>query len=250
MTAVADPLTELAYWATWQDMVTRALPHFAAQGVYVEQDSVDPTEVERVVRALDHYEDLPGRIRDKLHGARVFSTRIGPVTRMWVDANVEIAYLRERCSLATSDVLEVGAGYGRLAVMLAPHVHAYACVDAVPVSVRLCRAYVAQYTDRPIAVYDVAGFRAAGLRPTLAINIHSWNECTRGQIAQWLDAIDALGTRLLFTVSHGRTEDGTAYRTCEPGEPDFKGILLDRYRLLDEVSVGIGGHPHALWGRA
>jgi SAM-dependent methyltransferase len=248
---IGDPLTELAYWETWQAQVAAALPNFARQGVFVEQDSVDPDEVAAVVTSLGAPEDVAGTVRDVPYGGRPFGTAIGPVTRMWVDGNVEIGFLRRALgSLGTLDVLDIGAGYGRLAVMLAPLVRSYTCVDAVPISVEVCRTYTQRHAPT-VRVLDVAGLRAAlpTLRPTLAINIHSWNECSRAQITHWLDVLDNLTVPFLFTVSHGRTVDGSAYRTCEPGEPDFRSLLADRYTLQVEESLGIGGHPHALWRR-
>lgn len=247
---MTEPLAELAYWQDWQHHVVAGLPHFAAQGMYVEQDSVDPGEVARVAQDLDAPIDVGGQTRDVRYGGRTFDTSKGSVTRMWVDANVEIAFLRRTLTLLKDlDVLEIGAGYGRLAVMLAPLVRSYACVDAVPISSILCRYYTAVYAPHRVAVYDPPQFLGTPLRPSLAINIHSWNECSLAQITRWLEALDALQVRYLFTVSHGRIEDQTAYRTCESGEPSFKPLLEARYTLVHEEPVGIGRHPHALWVR-
>lgn len=248
MTHRPDPLSELAYWETWQYRVVDAWPSYAAQGMFVDQD-VDPDEVARVAAALQDPVDRCGQARDVAHGGRVFRTALGPVTRMWVDGNVEIQFLRETLGgLDQIDVLDIGAGYGRLAVMLAPLVSTYACVDAVPVSVQACRAYTSRY--RPsVAVLDIDGLRLAmrSMEPLLAINVHSWNECTRAQISRWLDVLDALSVPMLFTVSHGRGK--TAWRTCEPGEPSFKPLIAERYALVRECEIGIGLHPHALWRR-
>lgn len=248
---MTDPLSNLAYWETWQRRVEAVLPHFASQGAYVEQASVDPLEVMDIVHSLKVVEDPEGRTRDIAHGGRGFLTPSGPVTRMWVDGNVEIGFLRRTVpEFQSLDVLDIGAGYGRLAVMLAPLVQTYICVDAVSVSVEVCRAYTQLYAPS-VQVLDVEGLRAAipVLRPTLAINIHSWNECSLEQIGQWLDVLGEMAVPKLFTVSHGQTEVGTAYRTCELGEPSFRPLLEARYDLVHEESAGIGGHPHALWSR-
>jgi len=147
--------------------------------------------------------------------------------------------------LSTCDVLEIGAGYGRLAVMLAPLVRSYTCVDPVPVSTDVCRTYT-QSHQPSVQVWTLDDFRQKSWMRTLAINIHSWNECTLGQITHWLDALAAVP--LLFTVSHSSLPDHT-YRTNEQGRPSFRPLLESRYDLLAEESIGLGQHPHALWRR-
>ena len=252
MTAVG--LLELAYWEEWQQHVIDGLPNFAAQGMYVEQDSVDADELAKILS--DIYSagvvDLQGRDRDVRYGGRPFHTPVGDVTRMWVDANVEINFLRRTLGcLDHLDELDIGAGYGRLAAMLAPLVRWYSCVDAVPVSVIVCRYYTSIHAKCPIDVYDIERFNMAKIcmHPNLAINIHSWNECSLSQISRWLDVLGNLGTRWLFTVSHGQNVDQTSYLTCEEHEPSFRPLLEERYKLLREESIGIGSHPHALWER-
>jgi len=263
-----DPLTALAMWDTWQAQVRAALPAFAASPWYVEQDRQSPAEVDAVVATLGDPGDRAGMIRDVPHGARPFPTRHGFVTRSWVDGQIEIAFLRRALpagvDLAALDVLDIGAGYGRLAVQLAPFVRSYTCVDPVAVSVEVCRTYTQQYAPS-VRVLDVAGLRAAGptLRPTLALNVHSWNECTAAQIGGWLDLLDDLGVPLLFTVSHGQnagvcpsgvTASGTGVETSyrawdSDATHSYKPRLLARYALLAEDSIGISQHPHALWRR-
>jgi len=93
--------------------------------------------------------------------------------------------------------------------------------------------------------------------------VHSWNECTAAQIAGWLDVLDELAVPFLFTVSHGqnpgacptgRTASGTpvetSYRAWDSGAfGTYKPLLLARYALVAEDSVGLSQHPHALWQR-
>jgi SAM-dependent methyltransferase len=253
---MTDPLLGLAMWTTWQDQVVAALPHYAASPWYLEQDSLPPEAVNAVASAMV-VRVRDGATRDLAHGARAFATDIGVVTRAWVDGNIEIDFLRRQLRKWTSswlDVLDIGAGYGRLAVMLAPSVGSYTCVDAVPVSVEVCRDYTRRYAPS-VRVLSVAELRQAMIdptfRPNLAINIHSWNECSLDQIAAWLDVLDALEVTWLFTVSHGQNPDvpvsETSYRAWGPGE--FKTLLLDRYNLKAEESIGISQNPHALWRR-
>lgn len=265
MKVETDPLLALGMWDKWQSKVRAALPNFAANPWYLEQDSLNPDEVDDVVGSLATIEDMGGSIRDVAHGARVFPTRFGPVTRAWVDGNVEIGFLKRTllADFAGLDVLDIGAGYGRLAVMLAPLVRSYTCVDAVPVSVAICRDYTRQYAPS-VTVLDVQAFRSVLARkawhPTLAINIHSWNECSLSQIETWLDVLDVLAVPFLFTVSHGQNPDAYPSGTTASGRPvetpyaswtghSFRPELEARYTLVAEASVGITRHPHALWVR-
>lgn len=263
MRIAADPLSGLAMWNVWQEQVRAALPQFAANPWYLEQDSLNPKEVADVVGTLTRIEDPEGQIRDVAHGARVFPTRIGPVTRAWVDGNIEIGFLRRSlvADFAGVDVLDIGAGYGRLAVMLSPQVRSYTCVDAVPVSVDVCKSYTAQYAPS-VQVLDIAALRLAMaahvLHPTVAINIHSWNECSLAQIEGWLEVLEILAVPFLFTVSHGQNPDAFPSGRTASGLPvelpytawgggSFRPALENRYTLVAEASIGITRHPHALW---
>lgn len=236
-------------WAHWQSKVLAALPHYARCNIYVNQTAVAPENAEEVVSSLVTIYDPTGATRDVPHGARVFETSRGPVTRQWLDGNIEIGFLLSALGrLDDLDVLDIGAGYGRLAAMLGPLVRSYTCVDAVPISSRICREYLTQYAPT-VRVLDIAEFVALipYLRPSLAINIHSWNECSLRQISQWLDALDAMQVQQLFTVTHG--SDRHYYPTWEPGGPDFKPILNARWEIVTEESLGVESTPHVLWRR-
>jgi len=249
---VIDPLTELGTWRTWEEQVRVVLPLFAQSPAYVHQPDYAQDELESVCEALQQCDiDVAGKQRDAEHGGRVYATRaLGPVTRMWVDSAVEIMFLRRTLAqccidMKTLDVLDVGAGYGRLAVAMRPFVKSYTCVDPVSTSVEVCKQYTARYAA-DVEVFDIPTFRATVRHYDLAVNVHSWNECSLRQVENWLLALEALRVPLLFTVSHCQGEE--AYR-ADDGRPSFKPLLLDRYWLAVEESVGLTGHPHALWIR-
>ena len=243
-------LRALGMWEAWQHTVIAGLPNFARCPLYVNQTAVTLEEVETALAGLGEIYDPMGMTRDVEHGARVFETIRGPVTRMWVDGNVEIGFLARTLPmwLRGLTVLDVGAGYGRLAVMLSPLVQSYVCVDPVPVSVKVCREYTQRYAPA-VRVLDVAQLIAEipAQRPTLAINIHSWNECSPEQISLWLDALEEMSVLYLFTVSHGPDTD--FYPTWQEGASGFKPLLQARYDVVAEASLGIGSSPHVLWRR-
>src|SRR4051812_46164096 len=89
-------LAQLAMWTTWQDKVKAHRHQFAANTIYVEQNSPTEAEFEEVARWVErrYVIDIHGRERDVNHGARVVVTQpFGPVTRMWLDSNVEYNFL-------------------------------------------------------------------------------------------------------------------------------------------------------------
>lgn len=258
-----DPLSELAMWTDWQERVRAALPNFAANTIYVEQDSPSAEEFNEVL--LDLFErgvvtkDSTGMTRDAQYGARVVETPMGPLTRMWLDAQVEkdfiIRHLIAPCTGWDITVLDIGAGYGRLAVELAPRVADYLTVDPVPISVELCRKYCDRHAPQKVGVMDIAGFRkfkqdwSPGL-VDLAINIHSWNECSLPNIQAWLMELAALRVPYLFTVSHGRPHlKEKTYYSWGKGQPSFRPFIEAEYDLVAEECIGLGKHPHALWKR-
>lgn len=154
------------------------------------------------------------------------------VSRDLLDSLVEIAFI-EDC-LKFSDlwnpnralrVLDIGAGYGRLAHRLS---EAYprqdveiTCTDAIDVSLEICREYLA---FRSVEGVHVESFDAlAGRREhpfDLAVNIHSWSECSREEIRRWLDLLDRGDGRPvphLFIVPH----DGPDFAAYEDGRPSY-----------------------------
>ena len=91
-----------------------------------------------------------------------------------------------------------------MAVSAAPYVHDYWCTDGVEVSQNACKMHVDCYVHSG-NVHVVSPEQLLALRPKceVAVNIHSWNECSFASIAAWLDILGELKTPYLFTVSHG-----------------------------------------------
>ena len=110
------------------------------------------------------------------------------VSRDLLDSVMEIETLVSRfgIDLRYASVLDIGAGYGRLAHRMAtafPEARVF-CTDAIPVSLDVCRRYLAHRSVQP-RVY--AADELGQLPPIdLAVNIHSWSECTRAEILPWL----------------------------------------------------------------
>jgi hypothetical protein len=133
-----------------------------------------------------------------------------------------------------------------------PRVGAFYCVDAVPISTRLCQQYTQRFNPE-VTVLSLPAFIALRhkIHPDLAINIHSWNECSYEQVERWLEVLREMGVPWLFTVSHGQLDARIqrAYYTWGGTQPSFRPLLQEQFELVAEESIGLGSHPHALWHR-
>lgn len=261
-------------WDQWKHNVFAASMGgtWADNTIYVEQNSPTVEEFEEVLRTL---RERPGAelvqpttaCRDVAFGARKVTTSQGAVTRPWLDANVEHDFLRRHLTghpdqtLGSMSVLDIGAGYGRLAAILGVRVAQYTCTDAVPISSLLCRYYLHHYIGLSPSRFRVMGLADVVLNGDkelfdLAINIHSWNECTLQQITGWLELLRFCRVPYLFTVSHGQLDSvppdkqrQKAYYSWGNRNPSFRPLLEADYELIVEESIGLGLHPHALWKR-
>jgi len=252
-----EDLSQLASWQEWQEKVKASRPNFCASPIYVEQDVQTPEEFERAAeyvaqRPLGQL-DLSGKTRDAAFGGRVVTTKAcGPVTRMWLDSNVEMDFLRRHLHTLVWDFLDIGAGYGRLAASMTPYCSSFTCVDAVPISTEISREYLQKFAPpaRVLSLEEFAKWEPSS-KTTVAINIHSWNECYLKNIAAWLAALKELKIPLLFTVSHGQLDASIdpSYYCCDEFSPSFRPLLEREYRLIAEESIGLSNHPHALWER-
>jgi hypothetical protein len=141
-------------------------------------------------------------------------------SRDLLDSVNEIAFLQRHLGvLERSDlrVIDVGAGYGRMAHRMSQAVGGlrdYCCVDAVPESTFLSEFYVAFRglgpTARVVALPDVPAIPAGGF--DLALNIHSFSECPHAAIEWWMGELRRLDVSRLFLVPNER--DG--YLSTEP----------------------------------
>ena len=160
------------------------------------------------------------------------------VSRDLLDSMLEIRFL-EDCGidLETSRVLDIGAGYGRLAHRLLSAFPAIfvACADPVTVSRFVCRRYLTSSGFAATTVPVLHPDQVTQLRRIdLAINVHSWSECTPEEVEWWLLTLRAMKVPRLFVVPHGKdfsTRDaytgGTDDRVLPDGfsPPSFRPII-------------------------
>lgn len=127
------------------------------------------------------------------------------LTRDVLDSTAEIGFLLDRIGdLALDSVIDIGAGYGRMAhriKALRPD-SVVICADEVPSSRSVCSTYL---TLREVTGFFVCDFNEAGElmqhhKPTLATAVHSFPEMPLERIRAWLELLTARGVDWLFFV--------------------------------------------------
>ena len=145
---------------------------------------------------------------DGLFGAWTFSygTR-PPVSRDLLDSVNEINYLDARMKLASIDglrVLDIGAGYGRLAHRMSsalPNLAAYDCIDGVATSTFLCDYYLAhREVPGTVRVVRLDQWTTLADEYDVAVNVHSFSECSLETIRWWLERIAERNIEWLLIV--------------------------------------------------
>lgn len=164
----------------------------------------------RYVEECDHLGLLQRLDEDGLFGCWRFVYGQRPaVSRDLLDSVNEINFLERHLGLSNIEelrVLDIGAGYGRLAYRMSQsleNLKAYDCVDAIPESTWLCDYYLRfrEVSDkaRAVPLDQLENLSAAGSYH-LAVNIHSFSECTHAAICWWLDRVAALKVPWLLIV--------------------------------------------------
>jgi hypothetical protein len=132
---------------------------------------------------------------DGLFGAAVYEIAGRRVSRDLLDSLAELDCIDRQLGLGAggiTSILDIGAGYGRLAhraLSAFPELARFVCTDAVAESTYLCGLYLA-YRDvgerALVAPLDRIDAVLAETPVQLAVNIHSFSECRPEAIGWWL----------------------------------------------------------------
>lgn len=123
-------------------------------------------------------------------------------------------------------VLDIGAGYGRLAHRIShglPNAHV-TCTDAVPISTFLSEFYLRYRKAERTAVVALDEVESlSGQSFDVACNIHSFSECQVSAIAWWLSWLDTVDVGKLLIVPNARDQ----FLSTEPdgSHRDFSPLL-------------------------
>lgn len=220
------------------------LRYFRGDNAYVYQLRGGNTELHFLLtayytRTIDELGLLERLAEDDLFGVYVFDFNNGrAVSRDLLDSINEIYFL-ERALGVTSrpglNVLDIGAGYGRLAHRMTaalPNVRMF-CVDAVATS-----TFVSEYYLRfrgageraQVLPLDEMEARLAGQPIDLAVNVHSFSEVPHSSIKWWVGFLARLGVRHFMVVPNPFEHGGTKLESMEAD-----GSRLDYLPLLREA---------------
>ena len=192
------------------------------------------------IESIDHLGLIDRLKEDGLFGACTFDIGGRVVSRDLLDSILEIHFLEKHLGISSREdftVLDIGAGYGRLAHrMLAglPNIREYLCTDAVPVSTFLSEYYLRfrGLQDRATVVpLDEIESALGSRKVNLAINIHSFTECHLPAIEWWLSLLASHGVEYLMLVPNACDHGG---RRLENNDGrDFSDIVERHgYRLV------------------
>lgn len=154
-----------------------------------------------------------------------------PVSRDLLDSVVELNFLASRIpgfGEPGHRVLDVGAGYGRLAhraLTAFPEID-YWCADAIAESTFLCEFHLrhrgllarACVLELPEAAEAIEGERF-----DTVVNVHSFSECTHQAVAWWMERLQRAEVGHLLVVPNEPTELLTT--EVDGSRRDFAGLL-------------------------
>jgi SAM-dependent methyltransferase len=187
----------------------------------------------RYVRDRDEHGLLDRLDEDGRFGCWTYEYAGHPrVSRDLLESVNELQFLDRELGLSDRDalrVLDIGAGYGRLAHRMATacaNLTDYCCVDAIAESTFLSEYYLEHRGVTPPARVLPLHEMEATLEPgqfDLAVNVHSFSECTLEAIEWWVRYLARLRVPDLVIVPN----DGTELLSMEAdGERrDFLGLL-------------------------
>jgi hypothetical protein len=152
------------------------------------------------------------------------------VSRDLLDSVNELLFLERALQISSRPdfkVLDIGAGYGRLAhraVTALSNIDTYFCIDAVPESTFISSYYLSAkgVTRSRIVAFDDQQDLVPGTID-LAVNIHSFSECAIEAVDYWVSRCAELKVEYLFIVPNVSKEGEKAVRLING--TDFAPIL-------------------------
>jgi hypothetical protein len=208
------------------------------------------------VKEIDALALLGKLDEDGLFGAVTFKMDHGEtMSRDLLDSILEINFLERHLKLSqmpSVSVLDIGAGYGRLAYRLVKglsNLKIVLCADAVPESTFLCQYYLGYrgVSDRAKAIPLDTIETALDTNPIdIVTNIHSFQECTVESISWWLGVISRCEIKY-FMLAHYR--DALLSNESDGTKRDFRPLIeMQGFELVAKEPVYAPGTLAATYG--
>jgi hypothetical protein len=150
------------------------------------------------IRSIDSLGLLDKLIEDNDFGVINYTFDGKVISRDLLDSILEIYFLEKHLNISDRsnlNILDIGAGYGRLGyrmVQALPNLNNYLCTDAIPASTFICEYYLhyrrVDEKARAVPLHEIDSV-LAGQPVDIAVNIHSFSECTVAAVAWWIDLL-------------------------------------------------------------
>jgi hypothetical protein len=204
------------------------------------------------IKSIDQHHLLDLLKEDNSFGAITYLIDGRLVSRDLLDSIIEIYFLDSHLDLfqrSKFSVLDIGAGYGRLAYRMVeafPNLETYLCTDAIAVS-----SFIADYYLRfrgmdhktRILPLDVVKESLKEYEVDLAVNIHSFSECSLQAIEWWMAIVAGNRIPYLLIVPNSKDDlltqnresfshlvEGSGYELIARG-PRYEDPMLQKYAL-------------------
>jgi hypothetical protein len=227
------------------------LAYFRGDNAYSWQVRGGITEMQYVLTA--YYVQTADRLglfdrltEDHLFGSYSFDfngRRV--VSRDLLDSILQINFIERMTGLSqipSATVLDIGAGYGRLAHRMSkglPNLKRIWCADAVPESTFLCEYYLKfRGADERVQVLELDRVEAAlsGQEIDVVTNVQSFTESAVESIAWWMDLLDRCPVKYLLIVPN--TPDQLLSMETDRSRLDFQPLIERHgYRLIARESI-------------
>jgi SAM-dependent methyltransferase len=184
----------------------RELPRITKLKYYLFLRYIEDRDGDGLLRSLDE---------DGAFGCWTYSyPGYGQVSRDLLESINEIRFIERELGVSERgrlSVLDIGAGYGRLAHRMTeafPQVDDYCCVDAVPEATFVCEHYLRHRgcdRARVVGLHEVESTLTTG-DFDLAVNIHSFPEMPHAAVEWWVRQLERLEVPHLLVIPNEPTD--------------------------------------------
>ena len=174
------------------------------------------------VKSIDKLGLLQQLEEDDCFGNFTFFIDNKKISRDLLDSITEIYFLEKHLnvsSLSDLTILDIGAGYGRFAhrmVSAFPNIQTYFCTDAVAISTFISEYYLRfrkLENNAKIVPLDDIETTLKNKTVDIAVNIHSFSECSISAIEWWLSLLEKHEIKYLMIVPNTGDNGGELLQT-------------------------------------
>ncbi len=208
------------------------------------------------VKSIDKLGLLQQLEEDDYFGNFTFLIDSKKISRDLLDSITEIYFLDKHLnvsSLSGLTILDIGAGYGRLAhrmVEAFPNIQTYLCTDAVAISTFISEYYLRfrKLENRAKVVpLDAIESTLENQTVDVAVNVHSFSECSIPAIEWWLSLLEKYRIKYLMIVPNALDHGGELLLTNDRQdiskvvdkhgykliikEPKFRDSVVQKYAI-------------------